>query len=90
MATFYGPYCYPTDNAYMNAYSNRPMVDCFKKTNLVTFSNQNKIELICSDDDPINILVRLNFNLWHFRGNLAYCSSGPLFSLVSLEPFLIS
>lgn len=57
------PSSLPTDNAYMNAYSNRSMVDCFKKTNLVTFSNQNKIELICSDDDPINILVRLNFNL---------------------------
>lgn len=38
------------------------MVDCFKKTNLVTFSNQNKIELICSDDDPINItLVNLSY-----------------------------
>ena len=44
------------------SYANKPLVDCFKKTNLVTFSNQNKIELICSDD-PINILVRLNFNL---------------------------
>lgn len=49
------------DNAYINY--NKPLVDCFKKSNLVTFASNHKVELICSDDDhPINItLVPIKF-----------------------------